>query len=45
MVIDGLPRLGIADQYGAAHVAPGGLGLVMLIAVVLVAIILSKRGK
>ena len=45
MVLDGLPRLGIADQYGAAHAAPGGLGLVVLIAVVVVAIILSKRGK
>ena len=44
MVIGGLPRLGIADQYGSAHAAPGALGLVVLIAVVVV-IILSKRGK
>ena len=34
-----------ADQYGSAHVAPGGLGLVVLIAVVVVVIILSKRDK
>ena len=39
------PRLGIADQYGSAHVAPGGLGLILLIAVVVAVIILSKRGK
>jgi hypothetical protein len=45
MVIGGPPRLGIADQYGAAHAAPGGLGLVVLIAIVVVVIILSKRGK
>lgn len=45
MVIGGPPRLGTADQYGAAHAAPGALGLVVLIAVVVVVIILSKRGK
>ena len=45
MVIGGAPRLGTADQYGSAHVAPGGLGLVVLIAVVVVVIILSKRGQ
>ena len=45
MVIGRAPRLGIADQYGSAHAAPGALGLVVLIAVVVVVIILSKRGK
>jgi hypothetical protein len=45
MVIGGPPRLGLADQYGSAHVAPGGLGLILLIAVVVAVIILSKRGK
>lgn len=45
MVIGGVPRLGTADQYGAAHAAPGALVLVVLIAVVVVVIILSKRGK
>jgi hypothetical protein len=44
MVIRGVPLLGIADQYGQAHAAPGALGVVVLIAVV-VAVILSKRGK
>jgi hypothetical protein len=45
MVIGGAARLGIADQYGSAHAAPTGLiGLVVLVAVV-VAVILSKRGK
>jgi len=45
MVMGGAPRLGIADQYGSAHAAPTGLiGLVVLVAVV-VAVILSKRGK
>ena len=45
MVIAGAARLGIADQYGSAHAAPTGLiGLVVLVAVV-VAVILSKRGK
>jgi hypothetical protein len=43
MVIGGF---GIADQYGKAHAVPGGLGLVVLIAVVvLVVVILGKRGK
>jgi hypothetical protein len=45
MVIGGAPRLGIADHYGSAHAVPtGALGLVVLIAIV-VAVILSKRGK
>jgi hypothetical protein len=44
MVIGGAPQLGIADQYGSAHAVPGGLALVVLIAVV-VAVIFSKRGK
>ena len=45
MVIVGTPRLGIADQYGHAHAVPGALGLVVLIAVVVVVMVLSKRGK
>jgi hypothetical protein len=45
MVIGGAARLGIADQYGSAHAAPGALGLVALIAVVVVVIMLLKRGK
>ena len=44
MVICGAPLLCIADQYGKAHAVPGGLALVVLIAVVVV-VILSKRGK
>jgi len=44
MVIAGAARLGIADQYGSAHAATGLIGLVVLVAVV-VAVILSKRGK
>ena len=45
MVIGGAPRLGIADQYGSAHAAPGALGLVVLIVVVVVVILLFKRGR
>jgi hypothetical protein len=45
MVIGGLARFGIADQYGSAHAGPGAVGLLVLIAVVVVVIILSKRGK
>jgi hypothetical protein len=45
MVIGGVSRFGTADQYGAAHAAPGGLGLVVLIVVVVVVITLSRRGK
>ena len=45
MVIGGAPRLGIADQHGAAHAAPGALGLVVLCVIVVVVIILSRRGK
>jgi hypothetical protein len=45
MVIGGAPRVGIADQYGSAHAGPGALGLVVLIAVVVVVLILSKRGR
>jgi hypothetical protein len=45
MVVGGAPGFGTADQYGAAHAAPGALGLIVLIAVVVVVIILSKRDK
>jgi hypothetical protein len=45
MVIGGAPRLGIADQYGSAHASPGVLGLVVLLAVVVVALILIRRGR
>ena len=45
MVIGHAPRLGIADQYGSDHAAPGALGLMVLIVVVVVVVILSKRGK
>jgi len=45
MVVGGPPRLGIADQYGSAHVVPGGLGFILLLAVVVVVIVLSRRGK
>jgi hypothetical protein len=45
MVIGGAPRLGIADQYGSAHTAPGALGLVVLIVIVVVVILLFKRGR
>lgn len=45
MVIGSAPRLGIADQYGSAHSTPGALGLVVLIAIVVVVLILSKRRR
>jgi hypothetical protein len=45
MVIGYAPGLGIADQYGSAHATPGVLGLVVLIAVVVAVVVLSKRGN
>jgi hypothetical protein len=45
MGMGGQARLGNADQYGAAHAAPGALGLAVIIPVVAVMIVLGKRGK
>jgi hypothetical protein len=44
MVIGAAAGLVVADQYGSAHATPIGLGLLVIIAVIVGVLILSKRG-